>query len=91
MIPQCPALLTMESVITESNYINDSTNDIISTSHSDSSLMQVLSGLFVLVLQLGLQLVEAGSIRSKNTSTVFMRGLACLTISVVISVALQAA
>ena len=49
------------------------------------AVIQVFSGLFVLLLQLGLQLVEAGSIRSKNTSAVFMRGLACLTISVVIS------
>ena len=59
--------------------------DINSMSPLDSSMMQVLSGLFVLILLLGLQLVEAGSTRSKNTSTVFMRGLACLTITVVIS------
>jgi len=49
------------------------------------SLIQIFSGLLVLLLQLGLQLVEAGSVRSKNTAAVFMRGLACLTISVVLS------
>jgi len=49
------------------------------------AIIQIFSGLLVLLLQLGLQLVEAGSIRSKNTSAVFMRGLACLTISLVIS------
>ena len=63
----------------------NSTFDSNFKSSKDSSIMQVMCGLFVLFLQLGLQLVEAGSIRSKNTSTVFMRGLGCLTISVVIS------
>jgi len=64
------------------------TNSTIDSNYKfpqDSSMIQVSCGFLVLLLQLGLQLVEAGSIRSKNTSTVFMRGLACLTISVVIT------
>ena len=49
------------------------------------STFTVVCGLLVIFLYLGLLLVEAGSVRSKNVSTVFTRGLACFTISVIIS------
>ena len=47
----------------------------------DSS--QLASSLCVLLLQLGLQLVEAGSVRSRSVSSVMMRALTSLTLTVI--------
>eukprot|EP00092_Neocalanus_flemingeri_P030473 GFUD01033079.1.p1 GENE.GFUD01033079.1~~GFUD01033079.1.p1 ORF type:complete len:174 (-),score=35.62 GFUD01033079.1:71-592(-) len=58
---------------------------LLPTEDHSPALLEVFSGLLVLLLLLGLQLVEAGSVRKKNNSGVFMRGLACLTISLVTS------
>ena len=62
-------------------------NSMNTTSEGSHQLAphQVSSGLLVLFLLIGLQLVEAGSVRMKNTSAVFMRGIACLTISLLTS------
>ena len=57
----------------------------IPTLDTTLAVLQVVCGLLVLLLQLGLQLVEAGSVRKKNSSAIFMRGLACLTISLLTS------
>ena len=38
--------------------------------------------MLVLLMLIGLQMIEAGSVRSKNVSSVFLRGIATLTISI---------
>ena len=47
------------------------------------SRYQLASSLCVLLLHLGLQLVEAGSVRSRSVSSVMMRGLASLTLTLI--------
>ena len=59
------------------------TPEVIMSELQQSSIT-VVCGLLVILLYLGLLLVEAGSVQSKNVSTVFTRGFACFTISVVI-------
>ena len=54
------------------------------TREVEQSTLTVVCGLLVTLFYLGLLLVEAGSVRSKNVSTVFTRGFTCFTISVVI-------
>ena len=54
------------------------------TSDAEESMFAVVCGLLVILLYLGLLLIEAGSVRSKNVSTVFTRGLACFAISIVL-------
>ena len=44
---------------------------------------RLASSLCVLLLHLGLQLVEAGSVRSRSVSSVMMRGLTSLTLTVI--------
>ena len=51
----------------------------------ESVNLEVLCTLTVLLMLLGLQMIEAGSVRSKNVSSVFMRGLASLTICIICS------
>ena len=54
------------------------------TSEDQQSSVTVVCGLLVTLSYLGLLLVEAGSVRRKNVSTVFTRGFTCFSISVVI-------
>ena len=54
------------------------------TSDVEESMFAVVCGLLVILMYLGLLLIEAGSVRSKNVSTVFTRGLACFAISIVL-------
>ena len=52
---------------------------------SARSWLELGGSLCVLLLQLGLQLVEAGSVRSKSVSSVMMRGLTSLTLAIIAS------
>ena len=49
----------------------------------EMSWHRLASSLCVLLLHLGLQLVEAGSVRSRSVSSVMMRGLTSLTLTVI--------
>ena len=51
----------------------------------ESSMFYTICAMLVLLMMLGLQMIEAGSVRSKNVSSVFMRGFATLTISLICS------
>jgi len=50
-----------------------------------SSWLELVSSLCLLLLQLGLHLLEAGSVRSKNVSSVMMRGLSSLALTITAS------
>ena len=47
------------------------------------SWSQLASSLCILLLHLGLQLVEAGSVRSRSVASVMMRGLTSLTLTII--------
>ena len=51
----------------------------------ESANLEIWCSMTVLLMLLGLQMIEAGSVRSKNVSSVFMRGLASLTIVIICS------
>ena len=50
----------------------------------ESPLTEVVCGCLVLLSYLGLLLVEAGSVRSKNVASIFTRGFVCLALTIVI-------
>ena len=51
----------------------------------ENTYMSPVYSLLVFLMLIGLQMIEAGSVRSKNVSSVFLRGIATLTISIVCS------
>ena len=51
----------------------------------ESNSPSIIFSMLVLLMLIGIQMIEAGSVRSKNVSSVFLRGLATLTISLVCS------
>lgn len=51
----------------------------------DNELWSLLCSMLVFLMFLGLLMIEAGCVRSKNVASVFFRGLASLTISLVTS------
>ena len=51
----------------------------------ENSMFYTICAVLVLLMMLGLQMIEAGSVRAKNVSSVFMRGFASLTISIICS------
>jgi len=68
--------------------IQNATNLIFNSEdgiNDKTSFFHLVCGIFVLLYQFGLQLQEAGSVHRKNTSSVFMRGLSCLSISFIAS------
>jgi len=52
------------------------------TKMDENTSMSPLYSMLVLLMLIGLQMIEAGSVRSKNVSSVFLRGIATLTISI---------
>ena len=52
---------------------------------TDHEAWSLLCSMLVFLMFLGLLMIEAGCVRSKNAASVFLRGLACLTISLVTS------
>ena len=52
---------------------------------SDEDNSRLIWSLCVLLMVLGLQMIEAGCVRTKNVASVFMRGFASFTISIISS------
>jgi len=57
----------------------------VESTGSSFSWLELVCSLCLLLLHLGLQLVEAGSVRSKSVSSVMMRGLTSLTLATISS------